>query len=318
MLTSLIAVLVLLVIGFYALYIGAVGRVGNGEAPLTPPRRLGMMLIGLVALVVAFMVYSHPSSLQSASSAPKSWNAQPASPQQDPGDAATEQAANATAAEGESPTPAAAAETPAGPEPVAEGKPAPKPKSASVETEGGVSAAALAMERELLRRRQRLPGIEGELPMAAEVVAESKPAATLPPPAGSPAPAPATKASRPAATTTSSRRYRAPEPTLGPAQPLTIVIHNELGETQQRERLSLLIEGKRVASFEITDAAPVIELPIRLPRPGLLHYRLEGESVQGRRQALSGQGCISAIDGARFQVRRAPGSRRVFLESTRG
>ena len=316
MLTSLIAVLVLLVIGFYALYIGAVGRAGTGEAQLTPPRRLGMMLIGLAALLVAFLVYSRPSSLQSASSAPKSWNAQPSSLQQDPGDAATEQAANATVAEGDSPVPAAAVEAPARPEPVAELKPAPKPVGA--ETDGGVSSAALAMEKELLRRRQRLPGVEGESPMAAGIVAESKPAATLPPPAGSPAPAPATKASRPAATTTSSRRYRAPEPTLGPAQPLTIVIHNELGETQQRERLSLLIEGKRVASFEISDAAPVIELPIRLPRPGLLHYRLEGESVQGRRQALSGQGCISAIDGARFQVRRSPGSRRVFLESTRG
>lgn len=311
MLTSLIAVLVLLVIGFYALYIGAVGRAGNGEAPLTPPRRLGMLLIGLVALGVAFMVYSHPSSLQSASTAPKSWNTQPVSAQQDPADAATEQAANATAADGDSPAPAAAAEGAAAPEPVAESKPVPKP--ASTEAEGGVSAAALAMEKELLRRRQRLPGGESESALAAEVVAEAAPAAVTTPASA----APATRTAR-RKTGSTSNRYRAPEPWLGPAQPLTIVIHNELGETQQRERLSLLIEGKRVASFEISDAEPVIELPIRLPRPGLLHYRLEGESVQGRRQALSGQGCISAIDGARFQVRRSPGSRRVFLESTRG
>ena len=52
--------------------------------------------------------------------------------------------------------------------------------------------------------------------------------------------------------------------------------------------------------------------------PGLLHYRLEGEAVQGRRQTLRGQGCISAVDGALFHVRRNPGSQRVFLESTRG
>ena len=88
MLTSLIAVLLLLVIGFYAVFIGAVGRAGSGEAPLSAPRRLGMMVIGLAALGVAYLVYSHPSSLQSSARAPKSWSATtPSNPPETRGDA---------------------------------------------------------------------------------------------------------------------------------------------------------------------------------------------------------------------------------------
>lgn len=324
MLTSLIAVLLLLVIGFYAVFIGAVGRAGNGEAPLSAPRRLGMMVIGLAALGVAYLVYSHPSSLQSSARAPKSWSAAtPSNPPETRGDVASVEAATAA-------DPAAADN--AGPEA------APAPSTASAEPtpippaegDGEVSAAATAMEAELLRRRQGLPRLpqEPETPavVAAPAKAEAETVATATAAASAPVAAPS-RTANPARSSTGSTRAtartggsatRATTRPLGPARPLTIVIRNELGDRQESERLSLVIEGKRVASFEITDVAPVIELPVDLPRPGLLHYKLEGESVQGRSQTLRGQGCISAVDGALFHVRRNPGSQRVFLESTRG
>lgn len=313
MLTSLIAVLLLLVIGFYTVFIGAVGRAGSGEAPLTAPRRLGMIVIGLAALGVAYLVYSHPRSLQSASRAPASWNAMPSNPPETRGDEADEPGAPASGvAETEAP-----AEADGGPAVQATPPTPAVAESAPAEGEGSASAAALAMEAELMRRRRGLAPVAGESQAPAPaLIAEAPPAPATRPAAESrsgtaPAPKSAGRSSVP-------RRATAPTRAVGPLQPLTIVIHNELGDRQQREKLSLTIEGKRVASFEITDAAPSIELPIRLPRPGLVHYRLEGESVQGRRQSLSGQGCISAVDGARFHVRRNPGSRRVFLESTSG
>lgn len=316
MLTSLIAVLLLLVVGFYAVFIGAVGRASAGEMPMSVPRRLGVSGIGLAALGVAYLVYSHPNSLQSGAGVPKSWSATPSNPPEDRGNMASASGSGSSepvlsASAVAEPSPAqSTAPTPT---------PVPMPVAASDAGDGQMSAAAAAMDAELLRRRQGLPALT-EAPVGGEPV-EAAPAAPASTPR-EPAPAvtpdvPARVATaRPATRTTTARRPSTPK--LGPAQPLTIVIRNELGERQQSERLSLLIEGKRVASFEVTDLMPVIELPIDLPRPGLLHYRLEGETVQGQRQTLRGQGCISATDGARFEVRRTPGSQRVFLESSRG
>lgn len=336
MLTSLIAVLLLLGIGVACVISGAVGRAG-GEETLSPPKRIVMLVVGLSALGVAYLVYSHPRSLVSASAerAPQSWNAMPSNPPESRGapaadpdpDAAAAEAALATVSTG-----AAQLEAGTAGEPEA---PAPTPAPAA-EGDGEVSAAALAMEAELMRRRKGLPSLTAAVPeeSAAEVAeAEPVPApavatASVAPPARNATSAPARRdapvradSGRSRATDSTPRR-RSPVMSASrrplPLNPLTIVIHNELGDRQQRETLSLVIEGKRVASFEITDAAPIIELPIRLPRPGLIHYKLEGESVQGRRQTLRGQGCISAVDGARFQVRRNPGSQRVFLESVSG
>lgn len=333
MLTSLIVVLLLLSIGGYALFLALTGRIGSEEV-LSPPKRIVMTLAGLVALGIAFVVYSNPRALfASAEQAPKSWNAMPSNPPETRGSTIAEADAAAEAALA---NPAARTVTTDGAAPAAPATPAataPTPVPAGDgDSDSEVSAAALAMEAELMRRRKGLPSLPGE-PERPAVVAQAQtgagmdadpaPAAAAPAsaPSRSVAPTPARREST-ARTDSGNRRSsgsatRSRRP-IPPLEPLTIVIHNELGETQQRETLSLVIEGKRVASFEITDAAPIIALPIRLPRPGLIHYKLEGETVQGRRQTLSGQGCISATDGARFQVRRNPGSRRVFLESVSG
>lgn len=316
MLMSLIAVLVLLVIGFYAVIVGAVGRAAVGDGALSPAKRLGMMALGLVALVLAYLSYSYPLGRNAVEGLPQDaarWDAMPSNPPESRGDspAAATPVAVAEPSDNAAELLAAVAAD-AAQETVVEtaAAPAAAPGLASAPVESGLSATAAAMEAELLRRRQGLS------PLPADATTpEPPPAAAV---AAAPSPAPVARQAARSPARPSASRVTTPRPLPSAYAPLTIVIHNQLGERQQRETLSLLIEGRRVASFEITEATPVIELPVRLPRPGLVHYRLEGESGQGRPTALSGQGCISAVDGARFHVRRQPGSQRVFLESSNG
>lgn len=348
MLTSLIAVLVLLVIGFYAATIAAVGRAAVGEAQLSRSRRLALALAGVSALGLAYAIYRHPigsgDPLTQASAS--NWTA-PTAPLPRDSQVAAEMAADrptpeAPAHESAPVSEPAAQSTAAAPAAVSEPSavavaesPAEAPRSIPPSEPAAspeLSASAAAMEAELLRRRQGLATLPGEpapaafaAPEPAVRAAPATPAVTRPAPAAAPVAktAPAARVSEPRAAPKASAPAvaRARSPGIAPLgyAPLTILIHNQLGAVQQSERLALLIEGKRVASFEITEAAPSIALPIRLPRPGLLHYRIEGESMQGRRLGLQGEGCIRAVDGARFQVRRRNSdSRQVFLETVNG
>lgn len=353
MLTSLIAVLVLLVIGFYAGTIAAVGRGGAGEAQLSRSRRLALALAGVSALGLAYAIYRHPigsgDPLNQANVS--AWSAEPARPPPRGSEAAAQIAAE-TAKPADAPVIAArsAAEPavveaeaakaapapvddPAKPEAVAAGSEPLSLPPAAADPTSGLSPSAAAMEAELLRRRQGLTALPGEpepaafaapepAPKPAAVVAAAAPSVTVekaPAIRVAPAPRPAASRASSGATLARAAPVSIPSPPRLGYAPLTILIHNQLGAAQQSERLALLIEGKRVASFEITEAAPSISLPIRLPRPGLLHYRIEGESQQGRSLGLEGEGCIRAVDGASFQVRRrGSDSRKVFLETVNG
>lgn len=335
MLTSLIAVLVLLVIGFYAGTIAVVGRAAIGEAQLSRSRRLALGLAGVSALALAYVIYGHPLGSGDPLNPPSPWVSKPAP--------TTEPASAVAAADTAEPaTPAAdpvAGETPAtespsaapvaAPEPAAS-EPRSIPPSADTESDSSLSASAAALEAAMRQRRQALPALVAEPveTVPSRVLTPAMPAVAAPSsaPKAVETPAPRRQASVPAtpsvAVVSPPRRasvaVRTPSSTSASLAyaPLTIVVHNRLGAAQQSERLALLIEGKRVASFEITEAAPSIVLPIHLPRPGLLHYRIEGESLQGERLSLQGEGCISATEGARFEVRRrSSDSRQVFLES---
>lgn len=99
--------------------------------------------------------------------------------------------------------------------------------------------------------------------------------------------------------------------------PLQILIENQLGNDQQGEQLTLSIEGKSVADIDIDARHPTTVVAVALPRPGRLYYRLEGLSEDGVGSRLKGGGCIRVEDGARYVVRRKPGSHKVFLERMR-
>jgi len=328
MLLSLISVLVLLVIAFYAVWIGATGRVGGNEgAELTVGGRALVIGFALVAFGAAYAVYSHPRSegLLAASSVP----ATPSNPPEsrglkvaettilDPGvdadatpaagrDAASESGAGKVTAE-------AVAESQAGEAapakvPVA----AASPVVASEEAEG-LSAGAALLEAQALRSRRPLPE-------TAPVVASpaSKTSAPLPSAATTrlaavdqPTPARVSKPAPRSSTRSGSGRTRVA------SAPLTLHVHNALGASQQREQLTLSIEGLAVADIEVDGSRPAVSVAVPLPRPGLLHYRLRGLSEGDDTLQLAGEGCIRVRDGARFVVRRKEGSRKVFLEQLR-
>ncbi|MES2885962.1 MAG: hypothetical protein V4709_14245 [Pseudomonadota bacterium] len=312
MLLSLISVLVLLVIGFYAFWLAIVGRVAANQGPeLSIVGRAVVLGMGVLALGIAYAVYSNPQtgSFSELASMPPAMSSNP------PESRGSEPAAAAPPE-----TVAAAEETPAlassEAQPKAEEAAAPvaaaEPEQPAVNEGNGLSAAAARMEAEALRPRRAAIA-------AAEPVAEPEPVA-----------GPVERQLAPATTATAQRRVVA-EPAARSkstrntgidrrSQPLLLHVHNSLGRDQAREQLTLSIEGLAVADIEVDGSRPSVAVAVPLPRPGLLHYRLEGVSEDDGTTVLRGEGCIRVKDGARFAVRRQAGSRKVFLEqqSTRG
>lgn len=118
----------------------------------------------------------------------------------------------------------------------------------------------------------------------------------------------------PHAVVSTQTRVAVPPRSRQPYGPLLIHIDNQLGGDQQAEQLTLSIEGKPVADIDIDGSRPAVTVAVSLPRPGKLFYRLEGLSEDGTGTRLKGSGCIRVDDGARYVVRRKTGSRKVFLE----
>ena len=316
MLITLIAVLVLLGAGSYAVLVGATGRAGSGAAPLLGPgRRIGMLAAGVTALALAYAVYNSPRTLFGDQLRSSNVQSNSSLPPETRGDAAVQLAglaANATVepkAPADTAAPAAEPVTTAATAAVV-AAPTETP-AASESASGGLSAGAAAMEAEAAARLRRPAATVTET--LVPVQPESAPLA-----AASTEPTAVVAVTRRGTSGTSARRsattYRRSR--MQASGPLTIRIRNELGSRQHSERLALSIEGKRVAGFEIDSAAPFIELPIKLPRPGLLHYRLEGDTDQADGLRLRGEGCIEVSDGKLYTVRRNPGSRKVFLETS--
>ena len=194
-----------------------------------------------------------------------------------------------------------------------------EPAAQEVADEGsgtaGLSAAAAELEEKSRLRRERAaraPAYAG--PEAAEPAAREAPAET----AQATAPQRVAALVKPTPRKSYSPRSPRNERRATHSGPLLMHVHNTLGRDQQREQLTLMIEGKRVADIEVDDFAPEASIAIELPRPGLLHYRLEGVSEDDRTMRLVGEGCIRVRDGARFAVRRKDGSRKVFLEQQSG
>lgn len=343
MLGTLLIVLILIAAGVAVLMIGITGSVSGTS--LSAGKRLAMLAVGIGTLALAYYLYRQPEQA-SPFSANKGWNAMPSTPPENRGAAAQESVSEAAAPRVSTGKPAepvvAEATAEAAPDapadaPKAEPLAAPAvassaPASSPAPADGsGLSASAAeieaAQQSSSTRRTPREELVSAEAPASAEspvsrvapaqAAADSEPAAVARP------------ARRPSSNraVAGERRYRSsfPDPRSSgfsaevySAGALTIHIRDELGERQTRERLHLMIEGKRVASFTVDEDQPGIRLPVPLPRPGLLHYRLEGEARGEGRTYLVGEGCIEALDGARFEVRRHPGSRRVFLESSSG
>lgn len=330
MLMYLIAVLVLLAIGFYALSVGVTGHISVGEGPeLTAPTRLLVIGIAVIAFGAAYLVYKQPrdgddgvpSIPATASSPPESRGSAPMAAAEVASEAARPdpgaEAEAAVADEEEempeaAPAPSETAKAAAEPEPV---KAAAAAEPATASSEGLSSAAAALEARSRQRRMVATPvvAVAAAVPEEAleDEVVEAAPqrSATLSTSTASSAKTTPTRAgsSREPRTRRTTRVYR--------SEPLLLHVHNSLGRGQSREQLTLLIEGKPVAEIDVDDSQPEISVAIELPRPGLLHYRLEGISEDRRTTRVVGEGCIRVTDGMRYAVRRKDGSRKVFLEA---
>lgn len=321
MLWPLIVVLVLLAVGFYALSIGVTGRVSVGEGPeLTAPARLLTVVIALIAFVAAYLVYQRPrDELSDADQVAAMPSIPPATRGSEPVPPPAEPVAAQEPDEEAEPAAEVPAEREMAAEDEAEEQPEPATKVSAAAADPSLSTAAAALEERARQRRSRRAAAPVAMPVAEPMdeVQEEEVAAVAEPRAASAKPRQTAAAStrEPAA----PRRKAAVAPRrVVRGGPLLLHVSNALGRDQQREQLTLLIEGKVVAEIEVDDYRPDAAVAIELPRPGLLHYRLEGVSENQRSTRLVGEGCIRVNDGSRYVVRRKDGSRRVFLEAATG
>ena len=298
MLTSLAAVLVLLAVGFYTLSVGATGRAGAGEGTALSSRtRALVLLLSMASLGGAYMLYRKPL--------------EPA-----PEPAAVEATAPTLPVAGRSETPKTelaaepAVEVPAAEVPAAAKPDAPAPMPTPV-AEESLSSAALALETEGQSPRPATvlepePVTERRLVETPAIARPEKSAA-----------APAPRSAKPVKTA----KPKQSQPVMlssKPHEPVMLHVQNLLGPTQAREQLTLSIEGRPVANLAVDGRRPGVEVAVPLPRGGLLRYRLEGLSDDGSSTTLAGEGCIRVQGEARFDVRRRPGSQKVFLEASTG
>lgn len=297
MLLLLISVLALLVVAFFALWVGVVGRVSNEGPELSVAGRGLAVVIALVAFGGAYAIYQFPVGSSAGvttaatpavaistamSSAPPDSRGQPV---EESGEAVSTELLMAP-----EPGPDEAMELSQVSEPQS-ASPAPAQAAnelPSVDAEA-LSPSAAALESRSLDRAQpsRVPAEPAPAALPTSLPATAEEAETLL-----------------VGPTKRSRRY-----------PLLLHVHNQLGEDQQREQLTLLIEGKTVARIGVDDANPKAAVAVPLPRPGMLHYRLEGFSVGSGKTELLGHGCIKVRDGSRYRVRRTADGRGVFLEA---
>ncbi len=298
MLLSLISVLVLLVIAFYAVWVAAMGRVQGNEGPeLSLGSRVMVGGVAVLALGLAYAVYSHPSSkpLVTAATAISRPSTPPDSRGSPPLPAADPIIAGPTLDEplaDEAMAPAVEDEKGQAPEAAPEVETAETTQSSEPAENADLSAAALALEDAALRPRRTLPA-----PKAAAM--------------------PATAAEVSADTTTAAPAHSSTGRRGKGRKPLTLHVSNALGSDQDSERLTLRIEGKTVAEMQVDSRRPAVDVAVPLPRPGKLHYRLEGVSEANGRNRVVGEGCIWVQDGSRYTVRRKDGSRKVYLQASR-
>lgn len=305
MLLLLISIVVLIATGFYALSVSATGRITPGEgSELSVGSRAVALGVAFIAFGASYLIYSHQkqqdpgaplstAQVSNTSNPPESRNTMAEAPAAD----ASGDEDSATEAPDEEPAPQTAAKPQALDEPEAE-------PAAEDDT---LSASALALEAQKAAPRRAITPA-----MAAAPVAEETQTAAAEPAPPRPAEAAAARKSAPERNTRNTSRSLRRE-----SAPLLLHVHNRLGRNQSREQLTLSIEGLPVADIEVDDSRPSVAVAVPLPRPGLLHYRLEGVSEDDGTTRLVGEGCIRVRDGARFAVRRKDGSQKVFLETTR-
>ena len=334
MLTSLAAVLGLLAVGFYTLSVAATGRAGAGEGTaLTARTRALVLLLSLGSLGGAYLLYQRPlqpeAAMENAPGSPVTAADLPTRAEQPAESVAADELEQAPTIEPTA-TPVAEAESLVldaesmdDPQPERSTAIPPPPREAPEQEQ--LSSAALALEnaRQPAPQTAALQPVEQIPAAAATAVSVVKPTvqelplvAATPRRQTAPPPALAKPAKKTKPRTDEPIRSTPAPPKPAKAMPVMLHVQNTLGPAQTREQLTLSIEGRTVADLAVDLRRPGVEVSVPLPRAGLLHYRLEGVTDDGMGTTLVGEGCIRVQDEARFDVRRHPGSQKVFLEAT--
>lgn len=95
---------------------------------------------------------------------------------------------------------------------------------------------------------------------------------------------------------------------LGPdASGVDFIIHDELGQSQVSEQVTVLIDGKRVGTLTINEHYPESMITVTVPQPGRYSYTVASSAVfnigGGLHEIIgTGQGIISVTQGKEFEL----------------
>jgi hypothetical protein len=323
MFTSMIAIIVLGGAGLAALLTALTGRTAE-QAALTSGKRLSLLILGILAWVSAVLVYARSNQDPAAgNSLAKAWSG--SSNRQAPA-AVSLQNQDLGRRIPETPIATLAAK-PADADPSDDTL---SPSAAALEQQAEVEAE---IEPALPEQLVQVSGTEK--PLSAPIVAAPESVARQParliatplPRYSATYAAPTTTDLAPVrrnASTAVASVPRKPRP-VAPKKPkplpeqianskgTTIHILNTLGADETQEKLTLSIEGRPLANFEVNTAKPSVHVPLVLPRPGVLNYTLSGTSLRDGYTRVAGKGCIEMTNQSSFEVRRVNGSDELYL-----
>lgn len=89
-------------------------------------------------------------------------------------------------------------------------------------------------------------------------------------------------------------------------QGIRVVLTDQLGSGQYRERLAIILDGKKYAEIEVSQGTPEQMVEIELPKAGTYAYLIHGSLVvkedggRFRHFAITCQGEVPVQDGDRF------------------
>jgi hypothetical protein len=91
------------------------------------------------------------------------------------------------------------------------------------------------------------------------------------------------------------------------SQPLNFTIHDELGDGQVSEQVTILINGRRVGAISVNEHFPTSEISVTVPREGRYSYATEAAAVfrsEGNELEVfgTGQGMIDIEPNKRFRL----------------
>lgn len=114
------------------------------------------------------------------------------------------------------------------------------------------------------------------------------------------------------------------KPTLLPhsakEDPIEFTIHDQLGENEVSEQVTILLDGRRVGTLTISEEYPDAMISVTVPQTGRYSYTAEATTAfvfDGERHQVigAGQGTINVKPGKSFDLRGSPSSNNTLLIS---